>query len=305
MFLLPTLAQAQWVKVVVPYAPGGNIDVIGRIYAKKISELLKESWIVENISGGSGTIGTYSVAKSAPDGKTLLFAADAHSTARLVVKNVPYDPLGDFVAIARVAESPLVFIVNPAQVRARDLAELTTDIKADPKRYSFAISALGSLPHLAAVAFCVRVDTDVLIVPYRGTGPAVNDVAGGQVNMMLVSPLAVMQLVRVGRLRALAVAAPRRIAGAPDVRTAEEAGMADFLFANSYGFWGPKGLAKDLVMRINAAAREASESPDLRQRLLDLGVTSIWETPEAFSRYASKELERNRRILEKAGVKPE
>ena len=161
------------------------------------------------------------------------------------------------------------------------------------------------MPHLAAVAFCARVDADVLIVPYRGTGPAVNDVASGQVNMMLVSPLAVMQLVRVGRLRALAVAAPRRIAGAPDVPTTEEAGMADFLFANSYGFWGPKGLAKDLLMRINAAAREASESPDLRQRLLDLGVTSIWETPEAFSRYASKELERNRRILEKAGVKPE
>ncbi len=290
MFLLPTLAQAQWVKVVVPYAPGGNIDVIGRIYAKKISELLKESWIVENISGGSGTIGTYSVAKSAPDGKTLMFAADAHSTARLVVKNVPYDPLGDFVAIARVAESPLVFIVNPAQVRARDLAELATDIKVDPKRYSFAISALGSLPHLAAVAFCARVDADVLIVPYRGTGPAVNDVASGQVNMMLVSPLAVMQLVRVGRLRALAVAAPRRIAGAPDVPTTEEAGMADFLSRTRTAFGDRRDLPK---------------SPDLRQRLLDLGVTSIWETPEAFSRYASKELERNRRILEKAGVKPE
>ena len=305
--MLPSLvvAQGQLVKVVVPYAPGGNIDVIGRIYAKKISELLRENWIVENVSGGNGTIGTHSVAKSAPDGRTLLFTADVHSMARLVIKNVPYDPLADFAAIARVAEAPLVFTANPAQIRARSLSELATDIGANPTRYSFAISGLGSSPHLAAAAFRARINADVLLVPYRGTGPAVNDVAGGQVNMMLVSPLAAMQLVRSGRLRALAVTASRRFDGAPDVPTAEEAGMPDFLFLNSYGFWGPKGLSKDHVTRVNAAAREASESPDLRQRLVGLGVTPIWETPEAFARHALAEFQRNSRILQQAGVKPE
>lgn len=122
--LLPALAfaQGQLVKVVVPYAPGGNIDVTARIYAQKVEELLKEKWIIENLSGGNGTIGTHAVAKSAPDGKTLLFTADVHSMARLVIKNVPYDPLTDFVAIARVAEIPLIFIANPAQISARDLA---------------------------------------------------------------------------------------------------------------------------------------------------------------------------------------
>ncbi len=307
IFALPSLvlAQGQLVRVVVPYAPGGNIDVIGRIYAKRISELLKENWIVENVSGGNGTIGTHSVAKSAPDGKTLLFTADVHSMARLVIKNVPYDPLVDFVAIARVAEAPLVFIANPAQVRARNLAELATDIRANPVHYSFAISGLGSSPHLAAAAFRARVNADVLLVPYRGTGPAVNDVAGGQVSMMVVTPLAAMQLVRSGRLRALAVTASHRFDGAPDVPTAEEAGMPDFLFSNSYGFWGPSGLSRDLVMRFNAAAREASESPELRQRLLNLGVTPIWETPEAFAGHALAEFQRNSRILQQAGVKPE
>jgi len=307
MFLLPSLvlAQGQLVKVVVPYAPGGNIDVIGRIYAKKISELLKENWIVENISGGSGTIGTNAVAKSAPDGKTLLFTADVHSMARLVVKNVPYDPLVDFVAIARVAEAPLIFIANPSKVRARNLAELTADIKADPKSYSFAISGLGSSPHLAAEAFRSRVNADILVVPYRGTGPAVNDVVSGQVSMMVVTPLAAMQLVRSGRLRALAVTATSRFGGAPDVPTVEEAGMPDFLFMNSYGVWGPKGLSKELVVRFNAAAKEAAESPELRQRLLDLGVTPVWETPEAFAGHALADLQRNGRILQQAGVKPE
>lgn len=307
IFMLPSLvlAQAQLVRVVVPYAPGGNIDVIGRIYAKNISELLRENWIVENVSGGNGTIGTHSVAKSAPDGKTLLFTADVHSMARLVIKNVPYDPLADFVAIARVAEAPLMFIANPARVRASNLAQLATDIRANPTHYSFAISGLGSSPHLAAAAFRARVNADVLLVPYRGTGPAVNDVAGGQVSMMVVTPLAAMPLVRSGRLRALAVTASRRFDGAPDVPTVEEAGMPDFLFANSYGFWGPNGLPRDLVMRVNAAARDASASPDLRQRLLNLGVTPIWDTPEAFAGRASAEFQRNGRILREAGVKPE
>jgi tripartite-type tricarboxylate transporter receptor subunit TctC len=307
ILMLPSLvlAQGQLVKVVVPYAPGGNIDVIGRIYAKRMAELFKENWIVENVSGGNGTIGTYSVAKAAPDGRTLLFTADVHSVAPLVIKNVPYDPLADFIAIARVAEAPLIFIANPAKVRARSLAELATDIRANPMHYSFAISGLGSSPHLAATAFRARVNADVLLVPYRGTGPAVNDVAGGQVTMMLVTPLAAMQLVRSGRLRALAVTASRRFDGAPDVPTAEEAGMPDFLFVNSYGFWGPNGLPKDLVMRVNAAAREASETADLRQRLLGLGVTPIWETPEAFAGRALAEFQSNSRILQQAGVKPE
>ena len=144
--MLPTLvlAQGQLVRVVVPYAPGGNIDVIGRIYAKRIAELLRENWIVENVSGGNGMIGTNSVAKAAPDGRTLLFTADVHSMAPLVIKNVPYDPLAGFVAIARVADAPLIFIANPAKVRARNLAELAADIRANPMHYSFAISGLAS-----------------------------------------------------------------------------------------------------------------------------------------------------------------
>lgn len=307
MLMLPSLglAQGQLVKVVVPYAPGGNIDVIGRIYAKKLSEILKENWIVENLSGGSGTIGTNSVAKSAPDGKTLLFTADVHSVARLVVKNVPYDPLNDFTAISRVAEAPLILITNPTKVRAHNLTELVADIKADPKAFSFAISGLGSSPHLAAAAFRSRVQADVLLVPYRGTGPAVKDVVGGQVTMMVVTPLAAMHLVRSGRLRALAVTATQRFPGAADVPTVAEAGMPDFVFLNSYGFWGPKGLSREPVNRVNAATKEASESPEIRKRLLDLGVTPVWETPEAFAGHAQEDLQRNGRILKEAGVKPE
>lgn len=301
----PALAQGRLVKVVVPYAPGGNVDVIARLYARRAAELLKENWIVENQSGASGTIGTNAVARATADGATLLFTPDAHTMARLVVKNVPYDPLKDFIAIARVAEAPLMFIVNPAKVRAQNLAELAAEVKANPKRFSFAISGLGTSPHLAAEAFRYRINADILIVPYRGTGPAVNDVVGGQVSMMIVAPLAAMQLVRAGKLRALAVTTPQRFEGVPEVPTVAEAGMPDFVFTNSYGFWGPKGLPQDVVTRINAVMRQASESPDIRGRLLDLGVSAIWETPEAFSSHALSEFQIKSRILLQAGVKPE
>ena len=164
---------------------------------------------------------------------------------------------------------------------------------------------LKGLPHLAAEVFRSRVNADILVVPYRGTGPAINDVVGGQVNMMVVAPLAAIQLVRSGKLRALAITAPRRFEGAPETPTAEEAGMPDFLFLNSYGFWGPKRLPKDIVMRISATMRQASESSDLRRRLLDLGVSAMWETPEVFAGHLSEEFQRNNRILQQAGVKPE
>jgi tripartite-type tricarboxylate transporter receptor subunit TctC len=303
----PSLAPAQGrvVKVIVAAPAGGNIDVIARIYTQKAAELLKESWIVENQGGGNGTIGTYFVARAAPDGATLLFSGDVHSTARLVMKNVPYDPLADFTPIARVAEAPLLFVVNQAQVRARDLAELIADVKADPKRFSFAVSGMGTKPHMAAEVFRSRVSSDVLVVPYRGTGPAIKDLMGGQVNMMVVAPPAVIQLVRSGRLRALAVTAPRRFEGAPEVPTAEEAGMPDFLFLNSYGYWGPKALSKDVVVRVNAIMRQASESPDLRRRLLELGASAKWEAPEVLAFHLSEELQRYARILKQAGVEPE
>ena len=307
LFMFPAmlLAQGRLVKVVVPYAPGGPLDVIARIYAMKAAESLKETWIVDFMSGGSGTIGTYAVAKAAADGRTLLLTADIHAMTPLVMKNVPYDPLKDFVPIARVVEAPLVFVVNPARVRARNLTELVAEVKADPKQFSFAIGGLGSKMHLGAEVFRSRVSNDILIVPYRGTGPAVIDLVSGQVNMMVASSPSVMQLLRAGKLRALAVTAARRFELMPELPTTEEAGLPDFVFTTSYGFWGPKGLPAEVVARINATMRQASESSDIRPRLIDLGLSPIWETPEAFSQHALAEFQSDSRILQKAGVKPE
>ena len=307
IFLLPALAagEGRLVKLVVPYEAGGNVDVIARLYAVVVGDLLKENWVIENKSGASGTIGGYFVARSAPDGATLMFVPDAHNLARVVVKNVPYDPLGDFTAIARVASAPLVFVVNPQQVQARNLSELAAEVKANPKKFSFAIGGLASSSRIGAEIFRSYTDTDILLVPYRSTSPAINGIVSGQVNLMLVAPLAAVPLIKSGRLRALAVTTPERFEVLPDVPTTAEAGMPEFIFSNSYGVWGPKDMPKEIVARISAAFKQAAANPEIRQKLLGLGIAPIWEAPEMFARQAASDLHTYGPILVKAGVTPQ
>jgi tripartite-type tricarboxylate transporter receptor subunit TctC len=301
----PVLAQGRPVRVIVPYAPGGNIDAIARLYSRTITEHLGENWLVENISGGNGVIGGGTVAKAAADGRTLLFSADAHIIARLVIRNVPYDPYRDFEPISRVARAPLVVVVNPAKVKASNLRELVVELKANPAQYSFGHSGLGTSPHLGAETLRARIGLDILNVPYRGTGPAVTAVAGGEINMMVVPPLAAMSLVRAGRLRALAVTAPERFEAAAEVPSAEESGLPGFHILNSYGFWGPRDLPREVLVRLSGLLQKAQENQELRQRLLGLGVSPMWEAPESFGRYMVEELQRMTELVNRIGLKPE
>ncbi len=293
------------VRVIVPYAPGGNVDTIARLYAQQLGENLGEKWIVENVSGGNGVIGTAVVARSAPDGMTLLFSGDVHNLARLVMKNVPYDPVADFTPISQVARAPLLVVVNPSLVRATNLTELVTEIRADPKKYTFAIAGAGTSPHIGAEMFRVRSGADILTVPYRSSGPAVADLVGGQVNMMVVAPLAVIGFVKTGKLKALAVTAAQRFEGAPGVPTTDESGMPGFHLSNSYGFWGPKGVSKEAVARISRVLKQIADNPERKRRLLDLGMEATWESPEVFAKHIAEDLKEKARILKGAGVEPE
>lgn len=305
--VLPMLAAAQGrtVRVIVPYAPGGNIDGLARVYSKFMGDALKENWIVENVAGASGVVGTEKVARATPDGTTLLFSADVHSMAPLVIKNLPYDPIRDFQPVALLAKAPLLFVVNAQKVQAKNLTELVAEVRRAPGDHSFAISGSGSSPQLGAEIFKTKTGLNVVSAPYRGTGPAVNDLVGGHVTMMTVTPLAAMQLVKSGKLRALAVTSSQRFEGAPDVPTAEEAGMPGFEVINSYGFWAPKGLPADALDKLSAALRLVANDADLKKRLLQLGVVAHWNTPAEFERHIQTEFARNKLIYERAGVKPE
>ena len=294
------------VKIVVPFAPGGNIDAIGRLFAAQISEAQGESWIVENISGGNGVIGTQALSKMPADGHSLLFVADAHAMAPLLIKNVPYDPIGDFEPVARVARAPLMLIANPTKVRINNLRELMTDMRNNPKTHAFSNGGLGTWPHLAGEIFRSRAgDVDVPNVAYRGTGPAMAAVVSGEVTLMFISPLAAMPLVRAGRLRALAVTSTERFEGAQDVPTAEQAGLQDFNFMNSYAFWAPKGTNKETLSRISTTIRKVTENNQLRQRLLDLGVLVNFEPPEIFARSVIEESQRTLQMVKRIGLQPQ
>ena len=289
----------------MPYAPGGNVDNIARVYSKFISEKFNENWIVENISGANGVIGASHVAKSKPDGRTLLFSADVHSMASLVIKYVPYDAINDFIPISLVAKAPLIFVVNPDSVRAGNLTQLIDEIKSNPEKYNFAISGSGSSPQLGAEIFKSKTNLPLATINYRGTGPAVTDLAGGHVNLMVVTPLAVMPLIKAGKLRALAVTSKNRFLPLPDIPSTAESGMPGFELENSYGFWGPKGVPSSQIMKISQQLKQVSEDAELQKRLLELGVNASWESSEDTVKHIAREFKRNKEIYLKANVKPE
>ena len=298
-------AQKRMVRVIVPYAAGGNVDAIARIYSKELGEILNETWTVNNVPGANGVIGTERVAKAQADGTTLLFSADVHSMIPLVVKNVPYDPIKDFTPVGLVAKAPLLFVVNPDKVKANNLKDLVTEVRAAPKNHTFAISGAGSSAQLGAEIFKARNNLDVLSVTYKGTGPAITDVAAGHVTMMVVSPLAALSLARAGKLKPLAITSPQRFEGAPDVPTTAESGMPGYEILNSYGFWGPKGMPANQLTILSDAMRQVAQNAAVKKRLLELGVIASWESPKGFEEHILTEFERNRKTYESAGIKPE
>ena len=300
----PLAAEPSTVHLIVPAAPGGAIDVIGRIYAQRLSELLGQAWVVENKSGASNTLGASEVARAAPDGSTLLTNADIQIMARHVMRDVSYDPIADFTPISRFAMSPMILIGHPGTT-PQTAQELIEAMKAQPDNFSFANSGLGSMGHLATVGFTQKLGIKSLVVTYRGTAPAINDVLGGQVPLMVAPLGSALSNVSAGKLRGFAIMGPQRSDRLPDVPTIGEAGLPGLDFKLWYGLWGPKGMAADTVERINKGVQTASRDPALVGRLVALGAEPVTEDAASFAHFIDDELQRAARIVEEAGIKPE
>src|SRR5689334_5553390 len=234
------------IRVVVPYPAGGPADFMGRLAAQKLQEKLGVSVVVENRSGASGTIGAETVRQSPPDGYTFLAAPIVHVLGRLVVKAVPYDPVGDFTAIVRYGEGPLIVLANPAAVPGKTLADALPAIRSKPDDFRFGVSALGSPNHLAVLEFNRLTKLNLQIIPYRGSAPALTDTVSGQVQLMIDPMITALPLIQGGQLKALAVASSKRTSVLPDVPTAAESGLPGLEFSSWYGLWGPKGLPKEI-----------------------------------------------------------
>ncbi|MBO1081354.1 Bug family tripartite tricarboxylate transporter substrate binding protein [Roseomonas haemaphysalidis] len=304
--LAPGAARAQRrpVRLIVPAAPGGAIDVIGRLYANRLGEVLQQTWVVENRSGASNTLGAAEVARAAPDGQTLLVNADIHLMAQRVMRSVPYDPLADFTPIARLATSPMVLVGNPRQT-PEGLPALLAALRAQPDRFGFANSALGSMGHLATESLQRAAGVRSLIVSYRGTAPALTDVMSGNVALMVAPLGSALPQVEAGQLRAFAVLSPARASRAPDIPTAAEAGLPGLDFTLWYALWAPKGLPDAEADKLNAAVRTLAQDAGLRARLVEQGAEPVDEDRAAFARFIAAEYARNTRIAEAAGIQPE
>jgi tripartite-type tricarboxylate transporter receptor subunit TctC len=303
---LPRAASAQQsrnVRLVVPAAPGGAIDAIGRLYADRLKDTLGQTWVVENRAGANNTLGAAEVARAAPDGTTLLTNADIHLMARHVMRQVPYDPVADFSPISRLATSPMVFVGHPAKTPA-DLEALAAEMKATPDKHTYSNSGLGAMGHLASESFNNRIGVKTLVVTYRGTAPALTDVMGGQTTLMVAPLGSALQQIQAGSLRAFAVMSEQRAPQLPSVPTVSEAGFPGLNFTLWYALWGPKGMSPDLVTQLNGGVQTASQHPELVQRLMALGAEPVTETAAAFASFLAAESTRSADIAKIAGITP-
>ena len=294
------------IRLVVPFPPGGATDVIGRVMALRLTTALGQTVIVDNRAGASGNIGADAVAKAAPDGYTLLLGAvTSHSiNATLEKATVKYNFEKDLVPVAIVGSVPLVFVVNP-NVPVKTLKELITYAKSKPGELSFASSGAGGPQRLAAEMFKRSAGVDMMHVPYKGSGPAMTDLIGGQVLTMVETVPAALPHIKAGKLRPLAVTTPQRISMLPDVPTAGEAGLPGFEVSSLFGILAPAGTPRQIVARLNAEILKLLALPEVKEQLLAQGAYTVTTTPDQAAARIHQEIEMWAGVIRDANVKPD
>src|SRR5688572_16976143 len=300
----PGAYPAKPVKLVIPYPPGGGTDITGRAMAQKLSEFLGQSVVIENKPGATGMIGAASVAKSAPDGYTVLFGAASEMAINAsLFKTMTYDPRTDFEPVTLVATFPLVFIA-PATT-TQSLKELIEAARAKPDSVSYGSIGSGSPQHLAAELLSSMAKVRFLHIPYKGSGPLVQDAVGGHVDMAVSSVPAAVPLVRADKLRALAVTSSARSEALPDVPTMAELGFAGYEFNTWVGVAVPKGTPKEVVGRLRDGMVTALGASEVQATLRDQGAVPAGTTAEQFRQFVHDEVAKSDRIVSQAGIQPE
>lgn len=297
------IAQSAWptkqIRMIIPYPPGGPTDILGRIVAQQLTESLGQAVVVENKPGASGMIGADIVAKAPPDGYTLLVNASIHVINPSLYKKPPHDAIRDFAPVSLIADVPLVLVAAPSQGLAT-VADVIAAAKAKP--INFASSGNAAAPHLAGEAFKIATGVPMQHVPYKGSGPALTDVIGGQTQLMFDSMPSSIGHIRAGKLRAIAVTTAKRASALPDVPTIAEAGVPGYDISTWYGVWAPAGTPKEIVARVSGEIAKIVRLPQVRDRLGGLGATPVGNTPEEFAAYNQSELAKWGRIVKDSGA---
>jgi len=298
-------AQAAWpmgqpIRVIVPYPAGAANDAMGRLAAQRLQDKLGATVVVENRAGGSASIGTTAVLNAAPDGYTILASAFNHIIMNHAVKGVSFDPQADFETIGRTARAPLLMVMSP-KMPQKTVAEVIAAAKAAPNDWTFALPALGAPSHLATVDFMSRTGVNIATTPYRGTAPALTDVVGGHVQLLIDASFALLPAAKEGRVKALGITTKDRSPLAPEFPTLAEQGLAGYDFQSWYGLWAPKGTPREICQRINTLMRETMQEPAVVQRLNASLLEPVTETSEETKAYIAAEVPKHVALLKKAG----
>lgn len=293
------------VAIIVPFPPGGSVDGVARIVVDKLNHTVGPHFIVENRAGGaSGNVGANVVAKAAPDGYTLLLTASLHVVNPFLYKNMPFDVVKDFTPVTLIAAGPLIVSTTPS-VPARTLREFFDLVRQNPEKYTFGTTSIGSAGHLVIERLKREAGVNTLVVPYKGTAPALTDLMSGQIQLLADPMLSSLPLARAGRIKALAITSTRRQAAAPEIPTVEESGLPGFDFSSWYGLWGPKDLPADIAAKLQANIAEVLKMPDVQTRLGALGFEPIGSTPDQFTAFIQNEMAKYEKIIRDADIKVE
>jgi tripartite-type tricarboxylate transporter receptor subunit TctC len=298
----PDVYPSKPIRFILPFPPGGGTDILGRIISERLAASLGQPVVIENRGGAGGNVGAEAAAKSAPDGYTIVLVAPSLAISPSLYSKLSYDPVRDFAPVSLVATVPNVMVTSPS-IPAWTLTEFIALAKSKPGAMNFGSGGSGTSNHLAGELFNIVAGVKLVHVPYKGVNLAMNDVLSGQIHLVVIGVPAPAPHIRAGRLRALAVIAPRRSAALPEVPTVAEAGLPNFEVTTWYGVLAPAGTPRPIITRLNAELVHVMHAPELKERLAAMATDPVTSTPEEFADYIKREIAKWGEVVREAGLK--
>ena len=301
---IPAHAQnypVRTIRMVIPFAPGGNTDIIGRVFVPKMAEIIGQQIIIDNHGGAGSVIGTEIVMRAPPDGYTLLLASAAHTINPAMIKKLPYDSVKDFTPISVVADVPTAFVIHPS-LPSKNVKEFIALAKARPNDIFYSTAGIGTVGHLSAELLVSTAKIKLTGVHYKGSGPSMTDLVGGHIQMQFPSMPAAVPYVASGRMRMIAQTGEKRSPAAPTVPTMIEQGMKDFVVSSGFAMFGPANLPKAVVDRVHAALVQSLKDPKVNKTLLDQGAEPNGNSPEAHDKFNRAEIQKWIKVARAAGI---